>query len=150
MLCAAFTMAFAGFLSVGKFTYRETDRVSGAFFSMWFLTKQHIHIPAGESYIDLSIPAFKTDPFRKGITLTIAASGDAACPVDRLRRLQAIDFHLPLSAPRFCVRTQQQLAFTREHVVRRLQQIAISKSPYLRTSRIVGLTPSSHVGQPVL
>ena len=125
-LATAFTLAFAGFLRVGEFTYRETDRELGAFFSKWFLTKQHIHIPAGESYMELTIPASKRDPFRKGITLTIAASGDAACPVHGMRRLQAIDHHLPPSAPLFCIRRHQQLAFTREHVVRRLQQIAIT------------------------
>jgi len=126
MLGAAFSLAFAGFLRVGEFTYRETDRELGAFFSKWFLTKQHIRIPAGESYMELTIPASKTDPFRKGITLTIAASGDPACPVNSMRRLQAIDYHQPPSAPLFCIGRQQQLAFTREHVVRRLQQIAIT------------------------
>jgi len=84
MLGAAFTLAFAGFLRVGKFTYSETDRELGASFSKWFLTKQHIRIPAGESYMELTIPASKTDPFRKGITLTIAASGDPACPVNSM------------------------------------------------------------------
>jgi len=126
MLYAAFTLAFAGFLRVGEFTYREADRELGASFPKWFLTKQHIGVPAGESYMELTLPASKTDPFRKGITLTIAASGDIGCPVEAMRRLQAIDQHRPRSAPLFCVGRYQQHAFTREHVVRSLQQIAIT------------------------
>jgi len=65
MLGAALTLAFAGFLPVGEFTYRESDPELGASFSNWNLTKQHIRIPAGESYMQLTILASKTDPFPK-------------------------------------------------------------------------------------
>ena len=119
-LAAAFTMAFAGFVRIGEFTYRETDRELEASFSKLFLTKQCLHIPARESDMELTIPASKTDPFRNGITLTIATSGSAACPVHGMRRLQASDHHRPPSAPLFCIGRHQQLAFTREHVVRRV------------------------------
>ena len=34
----------------------------------------------------LTLPASKTDPFRRGITLTIAAAGDSACAVAVLYR----------------------------------------------------------------
>ena len=81
MISAAFTLAFAGFLRVGEFTYRETDLELGASFSKWFLTKQHICIPPWESYTELTIPAWKTDPSCKGITLIIPVSSDTACPV---------------------------------------------------------------------
>ena len=39
---AAFTLAFAGFLRVGAFTYRGTDLELGPAFSNWFLTKGSI------------------------------------------------------------------------------------------------------------
>ena len=35
----------------------------------------------------LTLPASKTDPFRRGITLTIAAAGDSACAVTALYHL---------------------------------------------------------------
>jgi len=65
ILGAAFILGFAGFLRVGEFTYRETDRELEASFSNWFLIPHHFCIPAGESYMELTIPASKTDPFRK-------------------------------------------------------------------------------------
>jgi len=45
---AAFTLAFAAFLSVGEFTYRETDVKSGPTFRNWFLTKSSINWIEGE------------------------------------------------------------------------------------------------------
>ena len=126
MLQAAFTLAFAGFLRVGEFTYKEADRELEASFSKWFLTKQHIAMSRDRTYLELMLPASKTDPFRKGITLTIAASHDAGCPVAAMRRLQEIDTHRPPHAPLFCVDRYKQLAFTREYVVRSLQQILIT------------------------
>jgi len=40
----AFALALAGFLSVGEFTYRETDWGLGESFSKWFLIKQHVGV----------------------------------------------------------------------------------------------------------
>ena len=116
----------AGFLRVGEFTYREAELELRASFFKWFLAKQHIRVPAGESCMELTIPASMTDPFRKGKTLIIAASGDAECPVEAMRRLQAIDYHRSPCAPLLCVGRYQQKSFTREYVVRSLQQIAIT------------------------
>jgi len=64
------------------------------------------------------------DPFRKGITLTIAATQDEGCPVRAMRQLQASDTHRPHHTPLFCIGKHTQQAFTREHVVHRLQHIA--------------------------
>ncbi|KAF7331350.1 CxC2 domain-containing protein [Mycena kentingensis (nom. inval.)] len=39
-------------------------------------------------YVNLTLPASKTDPFRKGVTITIAAApGQPSCPVAALKRL---------------------------------------------------------------
>jgi hypothetical protein len=40
-----------------------------------------------DSRLHMTLPASKTDPFRVGITITIAAASDAACPVKSLRHL---------------------------------------------------------------
>jgi len=42
VLYAAFTLAFAGFLRVGEFTYKETDLALGPGFGKWFPTKRSI------------------------------------------------------------------------------------------------------------
>jgi len=41
---AAFTLAFAAFLRVGEFTYRETDSPTGILFRKWHLTKNSIRL----------------------------------------------------------------------------------------------------------
>jgi len=111
---------------VGEFTYTEADRELGGSFSKWFLTKQHISISRDRTYLELMLPASKTDPFGKGITLTIAASHNAGCLVAAMKRLQEIDAHRPPQAPLYCVDRYKQHAFTREYVVRSLQQISIT------------------------
>ena len=83
-LYAAFCLAFAAFLRIGEFTYTANDRQS-ADFGQWFLTRRSVEL--FDDHMDLTLPASKTDPFRRGITLHIAASGDSACPVKALRRL---------------------------------------------------------------
>jgi len=44
VLQAAFTLAFAGFLRVGEFTYRQIDLELGVAFQNWFLTKSSISL----------------------------------------------------------------------------------------------------------
>lgn len=81
VICAVFTLAFAAFLCVGEFTYCQTDIETSPLFRSWFLTKSSIQLQnlKGESYINLTLPASKTDPFRHGIELSIAASNDLGC-----------------------------------------------------------------------
>lgn len=79
-----------------------------------------------ESYIQLTLPASKTDPFRKGITCTMAASSDIGYPVQAMKRLQTTDYHRSPASPLFCVGRHQQQAFTCEHVVKCLQDLAIT------------------------
>jgi len=93
VLHSAFTLAFAGFLRVGEFTYRETDMQLGVSYSKRYLTKQSIRIAEDETYMELTLLASKTDPFRKGVTLTITAGSDIGCPVQAMKRLQTTDHH---------------------------------------------------------
>jgi len=74
--------------------------------------------------MEVTSPASKTDPFRKGITLTISASEDDACPVKAMRQFLAVDTHRAADSPLFCMGQLEQQAFTREFVVKRLQQLA--------------------------
>jgi len=123
-LRAAFSLAFAAFLRVGEFTYMESDKQLGSSFSKWFLTKSSIQVACNDSHMELTIPVSKTDPFRKGVTVTIAATQDEGCPVRAIRQLWASDTHRPPEAPLFCIGKYKQQAFTREHVVQRLQHLA--------------------------
>lgn len=126
VLHSAFALAFARFLRVGQFTYREADTNLGVSYSKWYLTKESIRMADDESYMELTLPASKTDSFRKGKTLTIAASSDIACPVQAMKRLQATDHHRSPASPLFCLGRHQQQALTREHVVKSLQDVAIT------------------------
>ena len=81
---AAFYLAFAAFLRVGEFTYTARD-LEDLDFAKWFLTRRSVRL--FNDYLELTLPASKTDPFRLGITLIIAASGDAVYLVRALRYL---------------------------------------------------------------
>lgn len=124
VLRAAFTLAFAGFLRVGEFTYRKEDQDLGLTFKNWFLTKSCVRFINNRQDIELTLPASKTDPFRQGIRLIIAASHDEACPVQAIRYLFDMDSHRPQLAPLFCIGRDTQLPFTREYVVYQLKDLA--------------------------
>jgi len=124
VLWAAFTLAFAGFLPIREFTYREADKELGNSFPQWFLTKKSIQVAGDGAHMELTIPASKTDPFRKGITLTIAATLDEGCPVQAMKQLQATDTHRSAHVLLFCIGKHKQQAFTWEYVVQRLQYLA--------------------------
>ena len=113
-LHAAFCLAFAAFLRVGEFTYSAKD-LNDPDFSQWFLTRRSVTLH--EDHLELTLPASKTDPFRRGITLNIAASGDNACPVRALRHL--FRWEAPSDSPLF----QWEGAFTRQVVTKKLREI---------------------------
>jgi hypothetical protein len=88
-LYAAFCVAFSGFLRAGEFTWSSKDQNDlGQFsFARWHVTRQSVTFAADRSRVYLCIPASKSDTFRHGVTITLAATGDAACPVAALRNL---------------------------------------------------------------
>lgn len=96
-LHAAYCLAFAAFLRAGEFTYTQTE-AQDPNFSDWHVTRRSVQLYPDKLY--LSLPSSKTDPFRRGITLTIAATGDDACAVDSLRNL-FFRFPLPPTSPLF-------------------------------------------------
>lgn len=107
-LHAAYCLAFAAFLRAGEFTYTQREAQDPSFGS-WHLTRGSIRLEADKLY--LSLPASKTDPFRRGITLTIASSEDEACAVRSVRNL-ITRFPAPSTAPLFFKPT----GFTREYL----------------------------------
>ena len=84
---AAMSLAFAGFLRCGEFTIGKNT----AFNPSVHLTRSSVKfLPdmATATSILLSLPASKTDPFRKGVTILIAAApGIITCPVAALRQI---------------------------------------------------------------
>ena len=97
-LHAAFCLAFAAFLRVGEFTYSQSDYVDSTDFSQWHVTRASVKL--AQSHLELTVPASKTDLFRQGITLMIAATGDDACPLASLTRLTTA-YPAPPSSPLF-------------------------------------------------
>ena len=80
---ASFCLAFAGFLRIGEFTYSQSDLNTE--FDRWHITRGSVTLH--KDHMELSLPSSKTDPFRRGVLLTIAAADDDACPVRSLRHL---------------------------------------------------------------
>ena len=95
---------------MGEFTFTAQDLKDPE-----FATRRSVRL--FEDHLELTLPASKTDPFRRDITLTIAASGDVACPVQVLRHL----FRWEASAvsPLF----QWNGAFTRQTVTGQLREL---------------------------
>jgi hypothetical protein len=83
---AALCLAYAGLLRSGEITTGSSGKDASL-----KLTCDAIQVfPDFENttYITLTLPGSKTDPFRKGVTLTIAAApGLASCPVAAVKRL---------------------------------------------------------------
>ena len=75
--------------------------------------------------MEVTLPASKTDSFRKGIKLIIASTGNEGCPVRAMKGLIEIDTHRPLLASLFCIGKYDQRPFSREYVVQKLQTLAI-------------------------
>jgi integrase len=119
---------------VGEFTWTSAEWLLGpAEFSTWHVTRRSVQFPDDDdSRLHLTLPASKTDPFRMGITITIAAASDAACPVKSLRHLFE-KYSLPTFSPLFtlsrdpttAVDSAVDSAFTRTKVISRLRTILL-------------------------
>jgi hypothetical protein len=122
-LYGAFCLAHAGFLRAGEFTWSENNLVHGhTEFAPWNLTQRSIQFE--EDRLFLTLPNSKTDPFRKGVTITLASSGDAACPVTAMRHLYDLCPSWTPLAPLFTRLLQDEnKAFTREYLVQHLREL---------------------------
>ena len=63
VLSAAFTLAFAGFIRVGEFTYTPADRDLGHAFSNWFLTKRSVKTRESGRYMEVHQQKFTFSPY---------------------------------------------------------------------------------------
>lgn len=84
IMYASFCLAFAAFLRIGEFTYSTRDALDEDF-AKYFLTRRFIRLH--DDYLELTLPASKTDTFRKGVTITAAATDEDACAVKAMRHL---------------------------------------------------------------
>ena len=96
-------------------------REMGPALSKWFLTKSCVRPSRSRGQLYLNLPASKTDPFRDGIMLTIAASHNNGCPVQAITQSLAMNTHRRQNAPLFWVGKEDQYPLTREYVVHILQ-----------------------------
>jgi hypothetical protein len=125
-ILAAFTLAFAGFLRSGEFTYSAQDLNDTEYpFAEWHITRASISFDPTVEMMHLHLPSSKTDPFRRGVSIAIAADAENPfCPVNSMiAYFQATPFRDP-RAPLFV--RQGGLAFTREYVIKELQQLALA------------------------
>lgn len=131
LFMAAATLAFAGFLRCGEFTL-EREKFNPAA----HLSRSSVQfLPSGDSptHLLLSLPSSKTDPFRKGVSISVAAAPNAAtCPVAALQHLFLLDPRPP-SSPLF-FDTSTNLPLSRSHFIsslkRHLAAIGLDSSGY--------------------
>ena len=83
-LHAFFCLVFAVFLRIGEFIWSSVDREADDF-AQWRVTRASVVLHSHS--LELTLSFSKTDPFRKGVTISVAATHDAACAVDSLRHL---------------------------------------------------------------
>ena len=120
---AAMKSAFAGFLRCGEFTVMRAESFSPA----TNLTRGAVaFLPTidAPTHVVLSLPSSKTDPFRKGVSVILAAApGAPTCAVTALRHLFSMH-PKPPGAPLF--QAADGSAFTRERFLSRLKVLLVT------------------------
>ncbi|KAF5387550.1 hypothetical protein D9757_006561 [Collybiopsis confluens] len=115
---AAYKLAWSGFLRCGEFTLGEREVFNPAV----HLTRDSVQfLPSFDnpSHIRLTLPESKTDPFRKGVSILIAAVPHSPfCAVTALKHLFATH-PLPSGSPLFC--TTVGLPMTRSFFISMLK-----------------------------
>ena len=94
-LHAVFCLAFSAFLRIGEFTW-----------PLWNDQVHRLHISCGSvqfvpTGLLLQLPASKTDPFHKGVSILLSKSSDPTCPVSSLLCLIQ-RYSRPSIDPLFC------------------------------------------------
>lgn len=124
LLRAAFSLAFAGFLRSGELTY-EAEDMRNPDFPSWNITRASIQFDPEGHFMLLLLPASKTDPFRLGVTITIARS-----PLDPLCAVRLMASYLQNTSPAD-PRTPLFIRaggapFTRVFLVQEVQRLALA------------------------
>ena len=125
-LRAAFCLAFSAFLRISEFTWSQWDNQS------FLLHISHGSVQFVPDGLLLQLPASKTDPFRKGVSIPLSKSSDTTCPVSALRFLLQ-QYPKPNTDPLFC-RTYGP--FDRKWVLSKLSQ----------TLLLAGINPKGYSG----
>ena len=139
-LYAAFCLAFAAFLRIGEFTWEHHQWAAGdSDFATWHATRRSITFGFKDrsgnhpDRLFFTLPASKADPFRRGITITVAAADDQACAVSAVHLLFT-RWPSPPETPLFMLGQNPNVpesAFDRHTVVNALRGC-------LATARILG------------
>ena len=116
-LHAAYSLAFATFLRRGKFIWSKSEWDNGDF-QQWHASRGSILLE--EDKLQFSLPASKSDPFRQGVTITVAKAADEGCAIASIKNLFA-RFPMPHSSPLF--NSSGGNAFTRQYVTRVLRSL---------------------------
>jgi len=120
---AAICTAFAGFLRTGEFTY-----------NLWNSSSHQTQVSRGalkfnKDSVTLTLPKSKTDPFGKGVPISMPATGDSTCPRGALKMLLA-KYPAPANAPLFTCNNQFGyrcgMFFTRTWFLNQLRDLLIN------------------------
>ncbi|KNZ80852.1 Integrase/recombinase xerD like protein, partial [Termitomyces sp. J132] len=130
---AACCLAYSGLLRSGELTVGKGGKYSASL-NLSRRSVQFLPTFADATHVRLTLPASKTDPFRKGVTITVAAApGQLTCPVAALKAL-FIETPRPDDAPLFEQLDGQALSYS--HFVKSIRN-ALS---------LAGLNPEIYAG----
>ena len=124
-LYGALYIAHTGFPRAGEITWTANDLIHGhTELAQWNLTRRYMQFE--EDRLLLTLPSSKTDPFRKGVRITLSASNDAACPVTAMRHLYELCPSWTPHAPLFARPPGDgpgSEIFTREYLFQHLREL---------------------------
>lgn len=145
MLWAAFCSAFYGFLRAGEFTSPSVH----SFDPSRTLLRADV-VQQGHCYI-ITLRASKTDPFRRGHSITLTPTATSTCPVAALGKYLALSANIPPDAPLFQFSDGRLL--TRQEVTASIRTLLASSDiqPHLFSShsfRIGAATTAAAAGIP--
>jgi hypothetical protein len=90
-LAIACRVAFAGFLSLGEFTYKTDNLGTRSVFLATKLTRSDVRFWSSLDHAQLILKRSKTDRRQEGVQIIVAKTGDEACPVNALQKLLLLD-----------------------------------------------------------
>ena len=109
---AAFTRAYFGFLRVGELVPDSGSQAS--------VSLSHSDVQIRTTEVTLRIQSSKTDPFRRGVSVRLAATGTSLCPVRAVSDYQA---YRPASSPKSAFLLQaSRIPLTRSQFVDTLRK----------------------------
>jgi hypothetical protein len=112
----ALCVAFAAFLRSGEFTWDSWTAQHHQF----HLSRNHIQFNSNS--VMLTLPASKTDPYRKGVIIPLASSSSPLCPVTALRNLYSL-YPRPASQPLFSRPFGQP--FTKQFMISKIRELLL-------------------------